>query len=217
VLDVEAGWAFGQARRDGYVGWAEMAALEEGAPSPTHRVSALRAFAFAEPHIKAPAVGPLPMNALVRIEGEAERFLRVAGLGWVRVEQLSPIGLYAHDPATVALQHLGAPYLWGGRDGLGLDCSGLVQQAFFACGRACPRDSDLQAGLGRAIEPGEDLSGLQRGDLVFWQGHVGMMLDERRLIHANTYHMCVEVEPLAAAVVRIRDAGFGAPVAFRRP
>jgi hypothetical protein len=212
VLEIEAGWAFGQARRDGYVGWSPLAALTAGEPAPSHRVSTLRTFAFAEPHVRAPSWGPLSLNALVRVEAETERFLRVAGAGWVARDHLSPIGVYEPDPAAVAQRYLGAPYLWGGRDSLGLDCSGLVQQAFYACGRACPRDSDQQERLGQAVGPER----LDRNDLVFWQGHVGLMLDAGRLIHANSHHMGVAVEPLAQAVARIEAAGGGAPIAFRR-
>jgi cell wall-associated NlpC family hydrolase len=116
--------------------------------------------------------------------------------------------VFAGDPAAVALSFLGAPYQWGGRESLGLDCSGLVQQALYACGQACPRDSDMQAALGQAVERGA----LRRGDLVFWKGHVGMMLDGERLLHANAFHMQVQVEPLAQAIARI-----GEPTAYRRP
>ena len=111
------------------------------------------------------------------------------------------------DPGAAALIHLGAPYLWGGRDSAGLDCSGLIQQALFACGVACPRDSDQQQALGVPAE----LDALRRGDLVFWPGHVGMMLDGERLIHANAHFMAVTVEPLADARARI-----GEPKACRR-
>ncbi|MFV4649108.1 C40 family peptidase, partial [Mycobacterium tuberculosis] len=103
-----------------------------------------------------------------------------------------------------------------GRDSLGLDCSGLIQQALYACGRACPRDSDMQQALGAPLDIGADLSGLNRNDLVFWKGHVGIMLDAGALLHANAHHMATAREPLAEAVARIEAAGSGAPTAFRR-
>ena len=130
------------------------------------------------------------------------------GLGLDRPVQLKPVGEVETDPAAVAERFLGAPYQWGGRESLGLDCSGLVQQALYACGRACPRDSDQQQALGAAADP----LALRRGDLVFWTGHVGMMLDRERLIHANAFHMQVSIEPLAEAVARA-----GEPTAYRRP
>ena len=47
----------------------------------------------------------------------------------------------------------------------------------------------------------------QRGDLVFWQGHVGMMVDGVQLVHANAYHMAVQVEPLADTLARYEAKG----------
>ena len=211
ALERQGDWLWGQARRDGYVGFVEAAALAPAGAMPTHRVGHIRTFAFAEPSIKAPACGPFSLNALVVIEAEAGDFARREGGGWFWRAHLRPIGVFETDPAGVAERFLGAPYLWGGRDSLGLDCSGLVQQALYACGLACPRDTDQQAGLGCEVAA----AALARGDLVFWTGHVGMMLDGARLIHANAHHLAVAVEPLAEAAARI-EAGGGRTTALRR-
>jgi len=212
VLDSGDGFAWGQARRDGYVGHVKIEALTEDVLTPTHRVSALRAFAFAQPAVRAAARGPFSHNALMTVTEENGSYALAIGAGWVPKVHLSPIGLMEAEPATVVERFVGAPYLWGGRDSLGLDCSGLIQQALHACGRACPRDADQQQTLGKEVSG----AALERGDLVFWRGHVGMMLDAQRLGHANAHHMAVAVEPLAEAVMRIRESGAGDPVAFRR-
>ncbi len=212
VLERQGVWAFGQALRDGYVGWVELETLTPATQAPSHWVSALRTYAFGEASIKSPPVARLSMNALVRVEAIEGRFARLHGSGYAPARHLSPLGAWATDPAAVALAYLGAPYLWGGRESVGLDCSGLVQQALSACGLAAPRDSDQQARLGRAVEAG----GLQRSDLVFWRGHVGMMLDAETLIHANAFHMAVTAEPLSEAVLRIAKSGGGEPTGRRR-
>jgi cell wall-associated NlpC family hydrolase len=113
---------------------------------------------------------------------------------------------------AVAERFLHVPYLWGGKTSLGLDCSGLVQIALSACGIDCPRDSDMQeAALGAPLaltdEWRRDFSGLRRGDLLFWRGHVAIARDQRTLIHANAFHMAVVIEPIAEAVARIGAAG----------
>jgi len=213
VIEEEAGgFVWGQAPRDGYVGFVPKGALRPLLPAPTHRVSTIRTYAFLEPSIKSRAGGPYSMNALVAVQAEDGRLAKVAGAGWMPVQHLAPIGVFETDVAAVAEQFLGAPYLWGGRESLGLDCSGLVQQALFACGLACPRDADQQADLGRAIERKD----FGRGDLVFWKGHVAIGLDETRVVHANGHHMMVAIEPLDEAIRRIDGAGVGPPTAFRR-
>jgi cell wall-associated NlpC family hydrolase len=212
VLEVSDGWAWGQAQRDGYVGFVEAHALSEAVTSPTHWVSALRAYAFETPSIKSRAIGPYSLNALVAVEAAEDEFLLVAGVGWFHAKHLKPLGETYSDFVSVAQRFMGAPYLWGGRDSLGIDCSGLVQQALYACGRACPRDADLQETLGEEASRAD----LARGDLIFWSGHVGIMLDPERILHASGFHMAVAVEPLTEAVIRNEAGGVGGPTVFRR-
>lgn len=211
AVETVGGFAWGQARRDGYVGFAAVDGLAEGPLVPTHWVCALRTVAFAEPSIKSRAIGPISLNALVTASEAEGPLLPVGRLGWIPRRHLLPVGRFLSDPAAVAELFVGTPYLWGGRDSLGLDCSGLVQQALYACGAACPRDADQQAMLGQEADP----DWLQRGDLIFWDGHVAMILDAKRLIHANAHHMAVVIESVEEAVDRIA-ATAGGPLAYRR-
>jgi cell wall-associated NlpC family hydrolase len=212
VLEEEGAWLFGQAARDGYVGFVEAAALQPAGPMPTHRVAALRTYAFAEASIKSRAIGPYSINSLVTVEAVDGKLARVAGAGWMTAAHLAPIGVFEDDWAAVAERFVGAPYLWGGRESLGLDCSGLIQQALLACGRACPRDTDMQEEMGQAITASE----FGRGDLVFWKGHVAMGTGDGRIVHANGHHMATVIEPLAEAIARIKAAGAGEPTSYRR-
>lgn len=212
VLETQDGYAWGQAARDGYVGFIETAALGPATAAATHRVSAIRTYAFAEPSIKSRALGPYSINSLIVQEVAEGRFIKAANTGWIVREHLAPIGLFDTDPVAVAERFLGAPYLWGGRESLGVDCSGLVQQAQLACGRACPRDTDQQQALGVAVQA----EALARGDLVFWKGHVGIMLDAERMLHANAFHMATAIEELAVTRARYVAVGVGEPTAYRR-
>lgn len=213
VAETDQGWSRGRAIRDGYVGYVQASALAVPTGEPTHWLSAPRSYAFPRADFKSAPPRLLSMNALVRVVGREGRFLQAESAGWIAEAHLTPLGRFEADPAAVAERFLDAPYRWGGRDSLGLDCSGLVQQALYACGKPCPRDSDMQAELGAAVTR----EALQRGDLACWPGHVGMMLDAERLIHANAHHMAVVVEPLEAAITRIEALGFGRPSTFRRP
>ena len=213
VLREDGGFSWGQAARDSYVGWVETTTLTATVEPPTHWVRSPRAAVLTQPKIRAPSAGALGMNALGRVVQDSGAFSEIAGLGWVATSHLAPIGHGFRHPAETARAFLGAPYVWGGRDGAGLDCSGLVQQSLHAAGLACPRDADQQAALGVEVAPDT----LRAGDLVAWRGHIGMMLDAERLIHANAHHMAVAIEPLRVAIARIELSGSGAPTAYRRP
>lgn len=210
IYDIRDGWAFAQLAADGYVGYLPAEALGPVDPAPTHRVSALRTFLYPAADLKRPALGALSLGAQVAVAAREGAYARLPDGRFVWAGHLAPFEATEPDIAATALRFLGTPYLWGGRSSLGLDCSGLVQTALHAAGLAAPRDSDQQeAALGEAVVPGPDLAGLRRGDLVFWRGHVGMMLDETQLIHANGHHMAVAIEPLAEAEARIRAGRTG--------
>ncbi len=212
VLEEKDGFAWGQAPRDGYVGYVELAALAPQGHPPTHAVSAIRTYAFGKPDIKARPEGLYSLNALVTIEERNGRFAKGAGTGWFIEEHLTPIGRGERDYVAVAERFLGAPYQWGGRESLGVDCSGLLQQALYACARACPRDTDMQRGYFAEIAEADR----QRGDLVFWKGHVAILLDADTILHANAHHMATAIEPLAEAIARIATTPTGAPLGYRR-
>jgi cell wall-associated NlpC family hydrolase len=202
------GFAWGQLAADNYVGWLPSNALGPTSAAPTHKVAALRTFAFPGPSIKLPPIEALPLGAKLAVTRIADRMAVTPGGAYVPAAHLRPLGEYEQDFVAVAERFLGVPYLWGGKTALGLDCSGLVQVSLTACGMACPRDSDMQeAALGMTVAPNVDDADLKRGDLVFWKGHVAIVRDEANLLHANAFHMAVTAEPIAEAVARIRAAG----------
>lgn len=207
VYEFHGGWAWGQARRDGYVGYVEERALSSARPVPTHRVAALRGFLYPGPGIKMTPLGYLPFGAEVSVESTEGGFARLAE-GFVFAGHLAPLGAREADPVSVAETFLGIPYLWGGKSSLGLDCSALVQTACHACGITAPRDSDMQEKvLGERIEIPNDPAHYRRGDLLFWPGHVALARGDGTMIHATAYSMNVIVEPLAEALARIESQG----------
>ena len=207
IYDVSAdGWAWGQLAGDGYVGFIPASALRAPGPLATHKVTAPRTFAFSGPSIKLPPVETLSFGCQLVIARSDGPFAITASGAHVPVLHLAPVETMETDFVAVAERFLGTPYLWGGKTGLGMDCSGLVQIALAACGIPCPRDTDMQEkALGSALAHPPELDQLRRGDLLFWKGHVAIVRDAATLVHANASgHMAVAFEATAPAIARIR-------------
>ena len=210
VIDRDQGHAFGFATLDGYCGWQPEAALGNG-PAATHWVSSTGTHLYPAPRVQSPEVMALPMAAQVTVTGSEKGFSETPS-GFIPTGHLTEIGNFLTDPAGIAAGFLGAPYLWGGNSRAGLDCSGLVQMSLRACGIPAQGDSDLQEVLGHEIASN---AALVRNDLVFWRGHVAIVMDSTTLIHANGYTMSVAYEGITPCIARIAAHG-GGPVTHRR-
>jgi len=209
VLRTDRGHSYGKADC-GYHGWVASAALEP-VRAVSHQVNALATYVYAQPNMKSEMRLRLPYMARVLVQKTEGDFARIPE-GYVFAAHLSEAP--AKDFAAEAERFLGIPYLWGGRSTLGIDCSGLVQLALLAAGVFAPRDSGPQSeSIGQALSLDSDL---QRGDLVFWHSHVGIMQDTETLLHATAFSMSTISEPLAATKARIAALGAGPVTAIRR-
>lgn len=197
---------------DGYVGHVVSSAL---IPRPhrnaTHRVTQRLTHGYTRPEFKSPERVTLSIHSHLSVEDTVGSFAKTDA-GFVPLQHLTPVEAPARNPVDTARALLGTPYLWGGNSGMGIDCSGLVQQALFPH-MPFPRDSDMQEAAFDKIT----LADVTAGDLIFWKGHVGMMVDSHTLIHANAHHMAVATEPLAEAIARISQKEFGAVTSVARP
>ncbi len=212
VLDTNAGWSHVRVDKDTYEGFVRSEVLNVH-KEPTHWVSTLATHAYARPDMKSPDRLSLSFGSRVTALSANGDFVETE-YGYIPHSHLSETGILLTDPVEVAAKFLGTPYLWGGNSRLGLDCSGLVQAALLACGHACPGDSvDQEQIVGTLLAPGTPP---QRGDLMFWKGHVAWVADAGTLLHANAYHMAVRYEPLGPAIDRIQSQGNGPVTAHKR-
>ncbi|RED50926.1 NlpC/P60 family protein [Aestuariispira insulae] len=200
------GWAWVQNNRDGYVGYCPSSDLNTGTTNPTHLVSSAFSLIFPEPDIKRHPIFTLSLGSHVEIIEKNEKFSKLANGGWVYSRHLASRGVTQPDLAETASKFLESPYLWGGNSYLGLDCSGLVQLALLRAGIMAKRDTDQQEySVGESITINADHSGLKRNDLVFWPGHVGIMMDDSSLIHANATDMKTSIAPLEKVSAHIKE------------
>ncbi|MEM6406918.1 MAG: NlpC/P60 family protein [Pseudomonadota bacterium] len=208
VLEIRAEHAFGQSVHDGYCGYVR-ADLLSPAEDTTHWVAVPQTHLYPGPNVRLMTQGALYFGSEVAVAEVMEAWTKLTNGAYVPSSHLLPLTARWDDPVGVADLFLGTPYLWGGGSRYGIDCSGLVQLAWRVCGMECPRDSDMQeAELGEALPEGAPV---QRGDLVFWKGHVAIVSGKNRILHANAHHMAVAYEPLDQAILRISEAG-GGPV-----
>ena len=214
VYEEQAGWSFIKARAHGYVGYIKSQQLQSSNQAPnTHYISVPISHSYAQSNVKSGATALLVMGSQLQTLQEETGFVNTQ-FGWVPKQHVKALTDPLPDPVAVAEQLLGAPYLWGGDSALGIDCSGLIRLSQMICGHNCPGDSDLQQrALGVVLPPDAQL---QRGDFVFWKGHVALMVSEETLIHANAHGMSVTYEALSDAITRIALAGEGDIVVKKR-
>ena len=186
VLEETADWVRVRNRDDAYEGWIPRAALAPLPPEPMEPVRRVRtrlATAYKAPAGRV-ALQDIGFTSPIPVAEARGGWIRDGHGRWFRDQDLTaepmPEGF-----ADLALLFLGVPYVWGGRHGGGIDCSGLVQVTALAKGHHCLRDTgDQVESFGHLLE-GTARDHLQRDDILYMPGHVAILTGPLTAVHAD--------------------------------
>lgn len=205
-------WVYCKLNTDSYYGWIDKNSLGK-LKKATHRVIAIRSFIYKERNAKSDTLLYLPMGSLLALEEIHSDWAKISTpingqikSGYIPIGHIVKIGHKVSDWVNFAEKLKGTPYKWGGRDTLGLDCSALLQLSYQTFGVNIPRNSSQQVKLNKKRI--DSISDLKRGCVVFWKGHVGIMIDNLNCLHSNAFHMKAVIEPLEDIINRM-DIKFG--------
>lgn len=206
VLDKNLEWYYCRLLTDNYCGWVQKKNTGKMI-SPSHRVIANRTYMFKEDNIKSVCINYLPLGAQVHVKDINKKWAKIVlfdkfhlEFAYIPSNHIIEINNRVNNWVGIAEKLIGTPYIWGGRNSIGLDCSALLQLSYQTYGENIPRNSVDQCLLKKEIVNNHEK--LKRGFVVFWNGHVGIMVDELNCIHANAFHMEVSKELLADIIER---------------
>ena len=207
VLDKHFDWVYCKLKTDDYCGWVKKDGLGK-LQNSTHRVLVKRSFIYINENSKSNSLFYLPMGAKILVENIKSDWAEISlnynnklQTGYVPIKHIVKLNHKVQDWVEVAQLLEGTPYKWGGRDTIGLDCSALLQLSYQTYGETISRNTSQQLQLKKKNI--ENINDLKRGCVIFWKGHVGIMIDNLNCIHANAFHMKTKTEPLFQIIRRI--------------
>ena len=209
ILEEHLDWVYCKLSTDNYCGWIKKEGLGKF-KNPTHRVVVKRSFIYINKNPKSNSVFYLPMGARILVKNIKPDWAEISfynnyktETGYVPTNHIVKLRHKVKDWVEVAQLLEGTPYKWGGRDTIGLDCSALLQLSYQTYGETIPRNTSQQIQLKKKNI--KNINDLKRGCVVFWKGHVGIMVDSLNCIHANAFHMKTKTEPLFKIIGRISE------------
>lgn len=226
VLSVSEEWVFCKLIKDKYRGWIKKSSLGLEV-YPTHKINVKNSIIFDKPNVKSRPYAYLSFGSELEVTSTNNNWSKIYFskgskyfFKYIPTNHLVDINYIKKDWVNTAEIFLHTPYKWGGKSFLGIDCSALSQLALFSkCQKAFRNSSQQEKQIGKLIYNQRDeikLQNLKRGDLIFWKGHVGIMINEKEIIHANAHHACVEKENLINTISRMNKNGLQIK-AIKRP
>ena len=179
ILKKFGNWYKIKLQTDNYVGFIRKKKFAKPF-RPTHKVAVLAANIYGKPYSKAKRSKKLTFSSKIYAKEKYGSFIKFENQ-WVRTKDLKPINYKDKNIFSKVDLFKGKKYQWGGKKFNGVDCSALVQLFFNFNNKFCPRDTKDQLNY---FKKKVKLQNIKKNDLIFWRGHVAIILSKNKLIHA---------------------------------
>ena len=146
----------------------------------THKICKLYADLYFKPNLKSKMKKKISFGSKVKIIEKKGTFYKFNNL-WIKKNNLKKINYKTKDIFKNINQFINTKYKWGEKNFSGVDCSGLIQLFFNFNSKFCPRDTKDQI---KYFKKKIELKNIKKNDLIFWKGHVAVVISRNRLIHA---------------------------------
>jgi len=146
---------------------------------PTHKVSVLSANIYKEPNLKK-KIGKLPYISKIKVEKIISKFAKFQNK-WIEIKNIKSIKYKDKNFFKDAQIFKNIKYKWGGKTSDGIDCSALIQICLNFNNIFCPRDTGQQVNF---FKRNIDLKNIKKNDIIYWKGHVALVVSSKKLIHA---------------------------------
>lgn len=165
----------------------------------THKVFKLYSNLYAKPNNKNIIKKKLSFGSKIKVLEKKGSFYKFDNL-WVKKKDLKKINFCTKDPFHYIKKFVNVKYTWGGKHYNGVDCSGLIQLFMNFNNKFCPRDSSDQK---KYFKYKIKLKNIKRNDLLFWPGHVALVISKTKLIHAYAPLSKVATMPIKYSINKI--------------
>jgi gamma-D-glutamyl-L-lysine dipeptidyl-peptidase len=197
-IKIKGSWIKIRNNLDNYLGFIKNKTFPENQKA-THKICNLYANLYSQPNNKKKIKKKLSFGSRVKIKDKKNNFYKFDNL-WIKKNQLKIINYKTENAFKNIKKFYNTKYIWGGKHFSGVDCSGLIQLFLNFNNQFCPRDAKDQI---KFFKKSVKLKNIKKNDLIFWKGHVAVVLTKNKLIHAYGPLKKVTIMPIKKTIDRI--------------